>query len=354
LPSFRRRNTAVIALTVGLWVAQYVYLTARSVIIEGPMLEQMAFRRIFTCIFGVLLCLAMARVLRRFSKSSFSAQVSWAVGLSAIASVLWSAGNLAAMQAPPALYTSKFPDSLREIGVNTLFMVWSFLSWSGVWLALAYNERLAERELQLSQSQLAAADIQNQMLRYQLNPHFMFNTMSAITTLIAEKDLDRAEQVVLNLCRFLRASLERAPQDKILLREELGLEQQYLSIERVRFEDRLTIEVAAPPELEDCLVPGLILQPLVENAIKYGVGPNRGLVTVRIEARAVEEGLELAVRDNGGARRPRPNGHALGVGLQNVRRRLDAIYGDRAEFRAEPQASGGFEAVMRLPLERAA
>lgn len=339
-------------MTVGLWVAQYVYLTARSVIIEGPMLEQMAFRRIFTCTFGVLLCLAMARVLRRFGKSSFSAQVSWAVGLSAVASVLWSAGNLAAMQAPPALYTSKFPDSLREIGVNTLFMVWSFLSWSGVWLALGYNERLAERELQLSQSQLAAADIQNQMLRYQLNPHFMFNTMSAITTLIAEKDLERAEQVVLNLCRFLRASLERAPQDKIMLRDELGLEEQYLSIERVRFEDRLAIEVVAPPELEDCLVPGLILQPLVENAIKYGVGPARGLVTVRVEARAVEDGLELSVRDNGGARRPRTNGHALGVGLQNVRRRLDAIYGDRADFRAEPLAKGGFEAVMRLPLER--
>jgi LytS/YehU family sensor histidine kinase len=341
-------------MTLGLWVAQYAYLTARSVIIQGPMLEQMAVRRILTCIVGAALCFGMDRALVRLRGRSFSAQAWWAVGLSVGASIIWSAANLAAMKIPPALYVSTGMENVREIGVNSLFMVWSFLSWSGVWLALAYNERLAERDLQLSQSQLAAADIQNQMLRYQLNPHFMFNTMSAITTLIAEKDLERAEQVVLNLCRFLRASLERAPQDKIMLREELGLEEQYLSIERVRFEDRLSIEVVTPPELEDCLVPGLILQPLVENAIKYGVGPSQGLVTVRVEARVVDDGLELSVRDNGGARRPRPNGHALGVGLQNVRRRLDAIYGDRAALRAEPRASGGFEAVMRLPLERVA
>ena len=180
----------------------------------------------------------------------------------------------------------------------------TFIAWAGVRYAVLYSERVAEQELLLTKSQLLTSDAQNQMLRYQLNPHFLFNTLSAVATLAAEDNAERAEMTVLNLCDFLRMSLKYAPGDKIPIRDEIALENAYLAIQRVRFEERLDVDIVVDPAVEECLVPNLILQPLVENAVKYGVGRTLRRVRVSLHVSADGGSVRFAVRDDGGGDAP--------------------------------------------------
>ena len=200
----------------------------------------------------------------------------------------------------------------------------------------SYDEEAREQNLRLVEAQALAAESQNQMLRYQINPHFLFNTLNALSSLILQKDFDRAERMVLSLSNFLRASLEKAPGDKITLADELTAQRQYLAIEQERFGDRLRLAETAPPELPDALVPGLILQPLIENAVKYGVARTTRPVRVEIVAEARGDGaLRVTVRDDAVADIAERSRQTLGVGLENVRRRLAVLYGDgrRADLR---------------------
>ena len=132
------------------------------------------------------------------------------------------------------------------------------------------------------------------------------------------------------------------------MREEIQLQRLYLDIEAVRFPERLRVEIDVPEELQDACVPGLILQPLVENAVKHGVAASRGPVTLRIRARRLGDALELMVEDDAGSTRPSEEG--AGLGLRNVADRLAARYGARAQSRAGPASDGGFAAVLSLPL----
>src|SRR5262249_14416448 len=135
-------------------------------------------------------------------------------------------------------------------------------------------------------------------LRYQINPHFLFNTLNALSSLILQGDNARAERMVLSLSNFLRVSLENAPGDRLTLAEELAAQRQYLAIEQERFGERLNLGVSVPADLQDALVPGLILQPLIENAVKYGVARTRRSVAVEITAEAQDGTLTVSVRDD--------------------------------------------------------
>jgi LytS/YehU family sensor histidine kinase len=190
------------------------------------------------------------------------------------------------------------------------------------------------------------------MLRYQINPHFLFNTLNALSSLILAKENERAERVVLSLSSFLRHTLEKELPDKAPLADEIEAQRQYLLIEQARFEDRLNYVENIPLELRDALAPSLILQPLVENAVKYGVARSNTPVTIEISAEAVEGRLRLTVADDGGdgAGQSPPK---LGLGLENVRRRLDLIYGKTADLTVGPRRPQGFLAAVEIPLERA-
>jgi len=212
---------------------------------------------------------------------------------------------------------------------------------------IASLARIKEREAQLARVSAAADRAQLVALRYQINPHFMFNTLNAISGLVAAKRDEEAEEMLLQLSTFLRWSLSEEAAMFVALEDELAALDAYLNIERVRFGSRLAVETDCPDDLLDAMVPSFILQPLVENAIKHAVRPSSTTVTLFIAAAQERDALVLTVADDGRERAPAPPG--LGVGLANVRERLELIYGARGSLDTELKPEG-FAAKVRLPL----
>lgn len=226
------------------------------------------------------------------------------------------------------------------------------------WLTLALLllsiaiERARRQERALAEAQLAAQQAQLAALRFQLNPHFLFNTLNAISTLVIEAGATEAEAMIAKLCDFLRASLAAEPGDVIPLEDELETLQAYLDIESVRFGDRLAVEFACAPGLGGAQVPSLLLQPLAENAVKYAVAPARRTVTIRISASREGDNLVLVVADDGDKTEGAAASYGAGVGLGNVRRRLETLYGTRGVLETFP-GEDGFLALIRMPLSQA-
>jgi two-component sensor histidine kinase len=192
-------------------------------------------------------------------------------------------------------------------------------------------------------------------LKLQLQPHFLFNTLNAITALV-HTNADRAERMISGLSELLRASLRSAGEQEVRLARELDVLQHYVEIQQVRFQDRLAVQIDAPPEALRAFVPNLILQPLVENAIKHGLAPRATAGRVVVSAARSNGRLRLVVRDDGtgaGAasadRRSEDSGE--GVGLANTRARLRSLYGEDHQFSAEPlpPPRSGFEVIIDLP-----
>lgn len=217
--------------------------------------------------------------------------------------------------------------------------------------ATRWQEQLAGRYAALSraseqlQAQLDQAQLQT--LKLQLHPHFLFNTLNAITALI-HRAPDRAERMVAGLSELLRISLGSAAEQEVALAREVEVLEHYVDIQRERFQGRLVVHVDVAPETRPALVPNLILQPLVENAIQHGIGPRATGGTVSVIARRTDDGLRLVVRDNGvgdvGTATRRE-----GVGLSNSRARLASLYGEAFEFTAVAPDAGGFEVTIVLP-----
>ncbi len=236
-------------------------------------------------------------------------------------------------------------------------------SWLYGWLGTIYailhtNASMKERELQLVEARALAQTAQLTALRLQLNPHFLFNTLNAISSLIVTGRSAEGEKMLGKLGDFLRTALVADANGTSTLGEELEMLQTYLEIEAVRFGDRLTVEFVAPDETLELPVPNLILQPLVENAVKYAVAPTSRPVIIRVAARREAKDLLLSISDNGRSGAPAaaaaassdaaaPSG--TGVGLVNVRRRLEVIYGPRGRLEtiAHPD---GFTAIVRIPV----
>lgn len=207
------------------------------------------------------------------------------------------------------------------------------------------ERRLAEARNAAQQAQLAA-------LRFQLNPHFLFNTLNAISSLIVTRRNDEAERMTMKLAEFLRLSLEADPDAEVTLDEELTNTQSYLEIEAVRFSDRLQTEFDCPAELLNAYVPSFLLQPLVENSIKYAVAPSRQPVTLAVRISAAQGMLLLVVEDSGRQGPDIVHSAGTGVGLENVRKRLAAFYGAEGSMAARV-GDRGFVVNLALPLRYA-
>lgn len=243
------------------------------------------------------------------------------------------------------------PDVLNRTVSNFISFSWLY-GWLGTtYVILQTNAAMRERDLQLAEARTLAQTAQLTALRLQLNPHFLFNTLNAISSLIVTGRNRDGEAMLTKLCAFLRTALVGDGRSEVTLGEELETLQTYLEIESVRFGDRLTVEFAAPDSLLELPVPAFILQPLVENAVKHGVAPTSRPVIVRVGARRDGDDLILSVSDNGGAvAGSRCSG--TGVGLDNTRRRLDVIYG--AKGRLETLAhDDGFTVLLRIPARTA-
>ena len=242
----------------------------------------------------------------------------------------------------------------RNIG-HSYGAAFNYLCVFGVNMALFQllfvRHREVTRERQLAEARWAAQQAQLTALRYQLNPHFLFNTLNAISAMIVTGRNDDAETMTNKLCSFLRASLSSDPTELVPLETELGLIEDYLEIESTRFGARLVIEMPCSSAAAAVEVPSFLLQPLVENAIKYGVGPSVEPVTVRISARTEGDTLALTVENDGTAHAAGEKLPGTGVGLVNVERRLEAIYGKAASLIAGPTEKG-FAAAIRIPIAR--
>jgi signal transduction histidine kinase len=340
---------------IALWVLTYLLITVRVLGMDTPLrvMLDMAFRRALVCLASLLLCLVIQKVLQASRPWPLTRRIALAAGLSVLGAIFWALANQVAFYviAPVAPFEGSDIDRVMALVRNISVLIWSFIAWCAIVFAMGYDEEVREKTLRLVQTQALAAESQNQMLRYQINPHFLFNTLNALSSLILQRDTERAEKMVLSLSRFLRVSLEKDPTDKIPLSDEIDAQRQYLAIEEIRFGDRLRFEETTPDGLADALVPSLILQPLVENAVKYGVARSTGQVRISIVSEAIGDRLRITVADDGSqdvdARTVR-----LGVGLENVRRRLEVLYGAQGRFTCGPVAPRGFSATVELPLER--
>ncbi len=342
----------VILLTAGLWLTVFFYFTVRSVLVQTFAWDQSAARAL-NCLIGAGLCAVLYLVLRQQAHRPFVMLLTGGLAASLGVSVLFSAASAGVyelLRTEPLMPLRTRPDFTDTFIQLSQAAPWFFLAWVCGYFALEYNERLRANELRLIEARALAADAQNRMLRYQIQPHFLFNTLSAISTLILKDEKDRAERMVLLLSQFMRYSLVKSSEDRVTLAEEVQAQAQYLAIEEERFGDRLRFVKSVDPSVEGMLVPSLILQPLVENSVKYAVAPSDRQVTLEISARRYGDYLQIEVRDDGSVI-PGPESRGLGVGLENVRRRLESLYAGRAEFRAGPYALGGFSALIRLPVE---
>jgi signal transduction histidine kinase len=214
------------------------------------------------------------------------------------------------------------------------------------------NRRSLSSERQLTDARAAAQHAQLEALRYQLNPHFLFNTLNSISSLIVTRRNEDAEHMTNKLSSFLRSSLTCDPAGLIPLDEELALIEEYLDIEAVRFGERLNVEIECEPAAGSALIPGFLVQPLVENAIKHGVAPSRDTVTIRLKATLSDGLLCITVENDKAPEEDRITVGSTGVGLSNVRRRLRAVFGESASLAAE-RTGDGFIATICIPSVKA-
>jgi len=239
-----------------------------------------------------------------------------------------------------------------DISVTWLFF---FLAWSAFYLATRVQAEARGAERRAAAAESAAQSAQVRALRYQVNPHFLFNTLNSLSSLIIAGRAEEAESMVLKLSTFFRSSLTLDATADISLAEEIALQRLYLDIEKVRFPRRLKVEFDIPEELENARLPALILQPVVENAIKHAVSQTRDKVELAIVAREAGPGrFTIEVSNTGGRPAQSKNGDlaGTGVGIANVCQRLSARFGSLAKCAYGPRGDGGYSVLLTLPLDR--
>lgn len=354
---------------IGFWVLNSVIVSMRAAILDFPAQDELAWRRAAVTLVGIALTWLLYLVLRAFDHQRLGIKFTVAAigAIPVAAAIAWV--NFYVFY----LYEAQgyFDDSILrdhinevrqsvgnapwpEIIDNAIVRYFSILAWAAMYLAIGYAREIREAERTASRYAQAAQDAELRSLRYQVNPHFLFNTLNSLSSLVITDQKDKAEEMIQNLSTFYRTSLSSDPLEEVTLAEEVEFQKQYLAIEKVRFPERLRTEIAIAPDLCDVRVPALILQPLVENAIKYGVSRTTRPVTIQVIGERIGDRMLLRVIDNGegtpkiDGSHPEQGGN--GIGLANVRDRLEARYGDSSRFTAAPLAQGGFEARIEIPL----
>ena len=233
-----------------------------------------------------------------------------------------------------------------------------FAAWSAFYLAALSQAQALRAQRRAAEAERAAQTAQVRALRYQVNPHFLFNTFNSLSSLIMTGTPEKAESMLLALSTFFRQSLSLDPTADITLADEIDMQRLYLDIEKVRFPKRLKVEIDVPAELENVRMPALLLQPIVENAIKYGVSASRGTILLRIVAIPLGTGrmrLDITNQPVGETRPAADTANdtheGTGVGLANVCQRLQARYGQRASCTYGPTKGGGYMVSLTLPVD---
>ena len=334
------------------WMAQFTFLTvARLMRMPEESLFNIYPRAVVTTC-AILLSFALLATLRAVRRRTLVRRALIAVALAVAGCAIHAAVNMTVF----TLFYQPEPEPFSEYLISWLIsmadFIWYYSALSVMLLALTYGEDLVENEDRIASLQAQANVAQLNALRYQLNPHFLFNTLNSVASLISKQMGAEAETMVVSLSDFLRSTLRMDSGREITLAEEVKLQSLYLDIEKIRFPQRLKVTIDVPEELRAACVPNLITQPLIENAIKHGVGRIAAPVHLEVIARDSGGKLSLEIRDDGG---DATNGASSGtqVGLRNVAERLKLRFGDQGSLTAGKRSEGGFSARILIPLRKA-
>ncbi len=317
-------------------------------------------------ILGIMICVPLRFVFSRVWDKNFGAKILVIGGGIIASSVIW---TLLRMQT--FLWLGQEYDIWDDFGgwyfgSFMVFLSWTSLYFGGKIFSLLQLEReqrylatqqMQEEQLKRLSAETGARQAQIKMLRYQLNPHFLFNTLNSISALIKTNRADQARSTLSHLSDFLRFSLEKTPNQKVSLADEIQTLELYLAIEDVRYGDRLKTEFEVSSAALKGYVPSLVLQPIFENAIKYAVAGKIAGGTIKLTAKTEEEILLICVENSGpgGEDIMRKTQEAIkqksGVGLNNIIERLKSHYGDAASFGLEKSELGGLSVTLTMPYE---
>ena len=243
------------------------------------------------------------------------------------------------------LLAVQWPGILDTLPTNAL-VYWSIL---GAGYALDYYRRFRDRELRAAHLESRLARAQLDVLRMQLHPHFLFNTLHTVSVLVREGDNETADRVIARLSELLRLSIDLEATNEVPLSRELEILSAYLDIQQTRFQERLRVSIDVDDTARDGLVPTLILQPLVENSIRHGIGHRETGGCVGIVARRVGDHLDMTIRDDGPGMPTTASNVSGGVGLANTRARLEQLYGVEHRFESRNEPAGGFTVLISVP-----
>ncbi|MXO65629.1 sensor histidine kinase [Altererythrobacter endophyticus] len=386
----------VLASIVGLWFCYFILSTLRAQMFDFGFEQELLGRRALASLAGILITIGFWLILRLFDRQPLWAKIAAALLLSLPVAVLMAQANQLAfadmqeqmlerlnekqalkfrrddhgdllVEVPrpdvgtldPSAETGgaqmitidRQPEQevawqqLAELSFARYFML---LAWCALYLALLTGEKARAAERREGDYRRAAKAAELRSLRYQVNPHFLFNTLNSLSALVLTGKNDAAERMIQTISVFYRRSLAGDPTSDVPLRQEFALQQLYLEIEAVRFPQRLKTDYQLPDNVAEACVPGMILQPLVENSVKHAVATSTSQVTITLSAREEYGRLLITIADDGnGQNKSTQQGH--GIGLANVRERLEARFGEEASI-VSGKVEGGYATHIRIPL----
>lgn len=313
---------------------------------------------------GLLLTLPLRRCFKRVWSWPVAQRFTLAVIATTFFSMLWALLRLLLF-----MLMTQEQDLWSDYGGWLFPSIFVFFTWAALYHGIKYYQLLQQqreamlvlesqqrqRALQLVRAKAEVKEAELQLLRYQLNPHFLFNTLNSVAALVSSERAEDAQVMLSRLADFLRFSLEAGKDVLIPLSKESSALAQYLMIEQVRFSDRMTLDVNIPASLETMLVPNMLLQPLAENAIKYAIAPSESGGTIRISAKLRDSRLMLSVEDSGSEQMHNSIDHAeliesgMGMGLRNTRDRLRNLFGKDFDLLVDHSPLGGLCYTVAIP-----
>lgn len=305
----------------------------------------------FLLSFGALMAAGITAMLLRLRAWPLTWKALASFGLSLLAAPVFCLVDFAIYAI--CMYPTPVSFEWKDFGYNLIYGMSLFFGWSCLFLALLYSFEVRDSERRLAAAREEALSAQMRALRYQVNPHFLFNTLNSVAGLIEEGSSTSARDMLLRLSSFLRTTLTLDPMQDVRLQDEVALQSGYLDIERDRFSDRMTVTIDIAPGVRDALVPSFILQPLVENAVKHGVGRTPGEVEISIRATGDDKKLSLVVENDTLADDSGPDKPGMGIGLWNVAERIAARFPGKGSCTGGKIAPGRFRAIITMPLELA-
>ena len=345
-PTEKKSNKAFwIMQTVG-WMG-YVPLRLFGSYTLGASLEESFVNSVTAAVIGFCLTLIMRKIFHGLKGRELPVVITAASVLSIVLGLAFSALEI--------IISGRQLEDLIQMFGNATFETTVLFAWSTLYFGFHYYNDLQRQRQKALKATALAQQAQLTMLRYQLNPHFLFNTLNAISTLVLESDGKNANRMITKLSAFLRYTLVNQPTQKVSLEQELKALALYLEIEKVRFEARLNIVYEVSDEAKDALIPSLILQPHIENAVKYAIAPSETGGTLKIIGRIDGRHLVMSVEDDGpGMDDPdKPiSKSSSGVGIVNTRDRLYQIYGDKHAFLIQNIEPVGLRVWMKIPFEK--